>query len=76
MALLGMAATSLTVGYGIWTIKRVFFGQRLENLENVKEAPLTITLPLLALTLITVFLGIYPEVITNLLVPTLRSFIF
>lgn len=75
MALLGMAATSLTVGYGIWTIKRVFFGQRLENLENVKEAPLTITLPLLALTLITVFLGIYPEVITNLLVPTLRSFI-
>lgn len=66
-------ATILTACYGVWTIQRIFFGSRPEYLEGVREAPLTITLPLLALIIITILLGVFPSVIINLLSPTISA---
>lgn len=66
-------ATILTACYGIWTIQKIFFGPRPEYLANVREAPLTVTLPLLALIIITILLGVIPSVITNPLLQTISS---
>jgi len=61
----GIVTTILTVGYGLQTIQKIFFGSRPEYLENVKEAPLTITLPLITLILVTLLLGLFPSAIID-----------
>lgn len=71
----GIIATILTACYGLWTIRRIFFGLRPEYLEEVKEAPLTITVPLLILSVMTILLGVYPAIITEQLLPIISSII-
>jgi NADH-quinone oxidoreductase subunit M len=66
-------ATILTACYGVWTIQQIFFGSRPEYLDNVKEAPLTVTLPLLALIIAAIFLGLFPSAILDPLSRTIAS---
>ena len=63
VAILGLIATLLTVAYTFWPIRRVFFGALPASLRDVKEAPLTMTLPLLALVAISILIGIYPDLV-------------
>ena len=63
VAILGLVATLLTVAYTFWPIRRVFFGALPSSLQDVKDAPLTMTLPLLALIVVSVVVGIYPDLI-------------
>ena len=67
VAILGLVATLFTVAYTFWPIKKIFFGQLASGLEGVKEAPLTMTLPLLALVVVSVIIGIYPDTVTKFL---------
>ena len=67
VALLGLIATLLTVAYTFWPVKRIFFGQLAPGLEGVKDAPLTMTLPLLAIIVASVLIGIYPDLVTKFL---------
>jgi len=73
VAFLGIIATILTVGYTFWPLRRIFFGKLPEALENVHEAPLTMVAPLLALAVIAIFIGIYPEMFTRLLIGYART---
>ena len=57
----GLAATVLTVAYTFWPIRKMFFGPLPEELRNVKEAPLIMTLPLLFLAILSIVIGIYPD---------------
>jgi len=75
IAAAGIVSTALTAGYGLWTIRRVFFGPRPEYLEHVKEAPPLITVPLIVLAIITVVLGVYPRILTDALLPALRTIV-
>lgn len=68
IAMLSMIATAFTVVYTFWPIKRMFFGPIPSNLKNVKEAPLIMVGPLLALALISILIGIYPNLIMDFLV--------
>jgi len=68
VAILGLAATMLTVAYTLWPIRRIFFGQLPETLQDVKEAPLSMTLPLLAVIVISIIIGIYPNVVSKFLI--------
>jgi len=61
VALLGLIATLLTVAYTFWPIRRIFFGALPPTLQNVKEAPLSMTLPLLAVVVVSILIGIYPD---------------
>ncbi len=61
VAVLGVVATALTAGYSLWTLRRIFFGPTTEATETVTEAPWTVTVPLIVLSIVTIFLGIYPE---------------
>ena len=67
VALLGLVATLFTVAYTFWPVKRIFFGQLASGLDGVKEAPLTMTLPLLAVVVASILIGIYPDLVTKFL---------
>ncbi|NHV45380.1 MAG: NADH-quinone oxidoreductase subunit M [Candidatus Verstraetearchaeota archaeon] len=73
VALVAIFATFLTVIYTFWPVVRVFFGPLPSELENVKEAPLTMTLPLLMLMFIAFILGIYPESLVALINPVIKA---
>ena len=65
----GIIMTILTIGYGLWTVRRVFYGPLPENLKEVKEAPLIMLLPLFGFALLAIILGIYPKLVTDYLIP-------
>jgi formate hydrogenlyase subunit 3/multisubunit Na+/H+ antiporter MnhD subunit len=68
IAVLGIIATALTVAYTFWPVRRIFFGPLPAHLQSVTEAPLSMTVPLLALAAISILLGIYPDLVTKMLV--------
>ncbi len=68
VAMLGLIATLLTVAYTFWPVKKIFFGQLASGLDGVKEAPLTMTLPLLAVVVASILIGIYPDLVSKYLI--------
>ena len=73
VAMLGLIATLFTVAYTFWPIKKIFFGQLAPGLEEVKDAPLTMTLPLLAIIITSIFIGIYPDLVSKFLLGFART---
>lgn len=67
IALLAISATILTVVYTFWPVRRIFFGPLPENLKHVKEASLTMTGPLIVLSILALLLGVYPRFVTDFL---------
>jgi len=67
VAILGLIATLFTVAYTFWPVKKIFYGPLAPGLEEVKEAPLTMTLPLLAVVVVSIVIGIYPDLVTKFL---------
>ncbi len=61
ISILGVVATAFTAGYSLWTLRRIFFGPTNATTSGVKEAPWTVTVPLIALSIVTIALGIYPQ---------------
>ncbi len=68
VGILGLIATLLTVAYTFWPIRRIFFGSLPSPLEGVKEAPMTMTLPLLAVVVASILVGIYPDLVSKFLI--------
>lgn len=73
VAVVSIIMTVLTVGYSLWTVRRIFFGPLPEHLKDVKEAPLTMTVPLLVFALFSVLIGIYPKFVTDYILPFLAT---
>ncbi len=67
VAVFGLIATIFTVAYTFWPVKKIFFGQLPESMQKVKEAPLTMTVPLLVLVAIALIIGIYPDFVFRFL---------
>jgi NADH-quinone oxidoreductase subunit M len=67
VAMLGLIATLFTVAYTFWPIKKIFFGPLASGLEEVRDAPLTMTLPLFALVVASILIGIYPDLVAKFL---------
>jgi formate hydrogenlyase subunit 3/multisubunit Na+/H+ antiporter MnhD subunit len=65
VAFLGIIATLLTVAYTFWPARKIFFGPLGPGLEGVKDAPLTMTVPLLAIVIISIVIGIYPDLVSK-----------
>jgi len=68
-AVVGIIMTVLTIGYAMWTVRRVFYGPLPEHLNKVKEAPMTMLAPLVVFAVLAIVLGIWPSLITDYLVP-------
>jgi len=75
VTLAALIATALTIGYTTWTIRRIFFGPTPEHLETVKEAPFTMTVPLIILCVLSVVAGIYPRVILDPLIQIIQALV-
>src|SRR6266849_347618 len=75
IAVLGIIATALTAGYSLMAMKKIFFGAPNSDTSDVKEAPWTITLPLITLSIVTLVLGIYPEPILGRLLSAARAIV-
>lgn len=73
VALVAIFATFLTVIYTFWPVIRIFFGPLPKELENVKEAPPTMTIPLFILMFISFILGIYPGPIIHMISSVIAS---
>jgi NADH-quinone oxidoreductase subunit M len=73
VAIVGILATVLTAVYGLWTVRRVFFGPLPDHLAEVRDPPLTVVVPLLVLAVLTVAIGIYPSPVLDALVPAISS---
>jgi NADH-quinone oxidoreductase subunit M len=73
LSFLGVVSTALTAGYSLWAVRRIFFGELSPELANVKEAPWTMTAPLLVLCAISVILGIFPDLVERLLLPAVKA---
>jgi len=67
IAMVAIFATFLTAAYTFWPAIRIFFGPISPSMEKVKEAPPTMTAPLCVLAVLSVLLGLFPEVILRFL---------
>lgn len=70
---LALATTVLTAAYILWMIKRIFFGKLPEGYEKVREGSYYMTAPMMALALLTIVIGIYPEIFTSSIVPFMQK---
>jgi len=57
---IGVASTVITAGYLLWFAWRVFFGPLRKGMEGVEESSTSLLIPIVALTLLCVVLGIWP----------------
>ena len=67
IALVGIFATFLTSVYTFWPAIRIFFGPVSPAMEKVKEAPLIMTAPLCIIAILSILIGIFPDVIMRAL---------
>jgi NADH-quinone oxidoreductase subunit M len=67
LAIVGVFATFLTAVYTFWPAIRIFFGPTPPGMEKTKEAPLTMTAPLIALAVISLIIGLFPDVVMHFL---------
>lgn len=78
IGLIGLMAILLTVSYAFYFAMRIFFGQlpeALANNDHIKDPPLTMTVPLIAIVLLSAALGLYPSLIMTLFEPVISSVI-
>jgi NADH-quinone oxidoreductase subunit M len=69
VAVVAIIMTVLTVGYSLWTVRRIFFGPLTEGMEKVKEAPTLMLIPIVVFALLAIVIGIYPKLVTDFLLP-------
>ena len=67
ISILAIFAAFLTPVYTIWPLRRIFFGKLPSSLEHVKEAPLSMTAPLLILIIVSLVIGLYPNLVMKFL---------
>ncbi len=67
IAIVAIFATFLTSVYTFWPVVRIFFGPLGTKVENAKEAPKTMLIPLFVLAGVSVIIGIFPDLIMRFL---------
>ena len=70
IAILGITAVLLTIVYTFAAAKKIFFGPinpELANDTKIRDPPLTMSIPLLILAVISIILGLYPKPLLDLL---------
>ena len=65
---LGAFGIVLTAGYILWMIQRLLFGPQVERFRDVKDATALEMVPVAALVIAVMVVGIYPAVITDVIV--------
>ena len=68
VAIMAVLAILLTVGYSFAAARRIFFGPLNPALDelHIKDPPWTMAGPLLVVSAVSIFLGLYPRVVMDL----------
>ncbi len=61
VAVPAVLSVALTFAYFLWLIYRIFVSKAQESVENIQEAPLSFTVPILLLTVLILLIGIWPN---------------
>jgi NADH-quinone oxidoreductase subunit M len=61
LTLTAVVLAVLTAGYGLWTVKRIFYGEPPEELTHIEEKVCTMTVMPLFLATLSIVAGIYPS---------------
>jgi proton-translocating NADH-quinone oxidoreductase chain M len=67
IAIIAIFATFFTSVYTFWPVARMFFGPLPEKMQNVKEAPKSMLIPLFALGVTSLIIGMYPDLVMKLI---------
>ncbi len=67
IAIVAIFATFLTSVYTFWPALRIFFGPLAPKMENVKEAPKSMLIPLFVLGIASLIIGMFPDLIMRFL---------
>lgn len=70
---LAMIATAITASYLLWSIKRIFYGRVNEGLEHAKDGSYYMLAPMFFLAILTIIIGIYPEMLTQIIIPYMQN---
>ena len=62
---LAIVASVLTASYGLWTVRRVFYGQPTEKTMHAKEGSMIMIIPIMILAALALILGIYPGLMAS-----------
>ncbi|MCD6480133.1 NADH-quinone oxidoreductase subunit M [Candidatus Bathyarchaeota archaeon] len=65
--------TVITIAYGLWIVKRIFFGPLAEGLEMVEDPPASMEAPLIILAVIAILVGLYPRIVSDCLFSALSA---
>jgi multicomponent Na+:H+ antiporter subunit D len=68
-AFLGVASTMITASYLLWFAWKVFFGPVPKRLENVKESPRLVLVPIVVFATASIVLGIWPGIVLEFITP-------
>ncbi|MBN2229141.1 MAG: NADH-quinone oxidoreductase subunit M [Candidatus Thorarchaeota archaeon] len=73
LAILAVSSSILSAAYMLRFFWRVFLGPHPEELEDVKESPRSMTIPMIILGVLIVIFGIFPSLALDVIVPAFSS---
>lgn len=65
--IVGILVSILTAGYGLWTVRRIFYGEPNEKYKDVRDPEWEMLIPIVTMTVLAIILGVYPAPLTSIL---------
>jgi NADH-quinone oxidoreductase subunit M len=66
LTIVAVVLAVLTAGYGLWTVKRVFYGEPRGGLDHINEKVSAMTVIPLLLAVLSIVAGVYPSMLITL----------
>jgi len=76
LTILAVSSSILSAAYMLRFFWRVFLGPHPEELEDVKESPRSMTIPMIILGILIVIFGIFPSLALDVIVPAFSGILF
>lgn len=73
MTVLAVVATGSTAAYYLWSIRRIFFGQVPDGLEDIRDPPRLILVITGIMAFVVVILGVWPWMLWRFIGPVLTG---
>lgn len=66
-SVIGIFASVLTAAYGLWFVKRVFFGRLHVDHREIRDIPLLMQIVLIFCSILVIIIGVYPQIILQMI---------
>jgi NADH-quinone oxidoreductase subunit M len=70
----GVVLSVLTAGYGLWTIRRIFYGELPDKYSDAHDPEWKMLYPILLMVILAIVIGIYPAPITEFVSNIVKGF--